>query len=105
MFVLLRAVSCATIFIAAAAHLFVTGYEEPALRRSFGSAYDGYFTRVPRSAPKEVDEAFLDADAMAKRLPPHGYNGKVHHAQAEVGGTCKPPLLLLVKPVEDEVQG
>ena len=33
--------------------------------------------------------AFLDADAMAKWLPPNGFTGKVHHIKAEVGGTYK----------------
>ena len=41
-------------------------------------------------APSErIYRAFLDADAMAKWLPPHGFTGKVHHIQAEVGGTYK----------------
>jgi uncharacterized protein YndB with AHSA1/START domain len=43
--------------------------------------------RVIRAAPERVYRAFVDADAMAKWLPPHGYTGKVHHLQAEVGGT------------------
>jgi len=33
--------------------------------------------------------AFLDADAMAKWLPPNGFTGKVHHLEAKVGGTYK----------------
>jgi uncharacterized protein YndB with AHSA1/START domain len=45
--------------------------------------------RVLRATPERVYKAFLDADAMAKWLPPHGYTGKVHHLQAEVGGTYK----------------
>ena len=45
--------------------------------------------RVLRAAPERVYRAFLDADAMAKWLPPHGYTGKVHHVQAEVGGTYR----------------
>ena len=45
--------------------------------------------RVLRAAPERVYRAFLDADAMAKWLPPHGYTGKVHHLQPEVGGTYK----------------
>src|SRR4026207_2291596 len=49
-------------------------------------------TRLPRvlRAPAErVYKAFLDADAMAKWLPPHGFTGKVHHLDAKGGGTCK----------------
>jgi protein-S-isoprenylcysteine O-methyltransferase Ste14 len=35
-----------------AAHLFVTGYEEPTLRKKFGAAYADYFKRVPRWIPR-----------------------------------------------------
>jgi uncharacterized protein YndB with AHSA1/START domain len=42
-----------------------------------------------RSAPERVYRAFLDPDAMAKWLPPNGFTGKVHHMEAEVGGTYK----------------
>jgi len=45
--------------------------------------------RVLRAAPERVYRAFLDADAMAKWLPPHGFTGKVHHMDAKVGGTYK----------------
>lgn len=43
--------------------------------------------RVLRATPGRVYRAFLDADAMAKWLPPHGFTGKVHHLDAKVGGT------------------
>jgi uncharacterized protein YndB with AHSA1/START domain len=45
------------------------------------------FHRVLRAAPEKVYRAFLDADAMAKWLPPNGFTGKVHHLDARVGGT------------------
>jgi uncharacterized protein YndB with AHSA1/START domain len=45
--------------------------------------------RVLRAAPERVYRAFLDADAMTKWLPPHGFTGKVHHLDAKVGGTYK----------------
>src|SRR3989337_1249275 len=45
--------------------------------------------RVLRAAPERVYRAFLDADAMAKWLPPYGFTGKVHHLDAKVGGTHK----------------
>jgi protein-S-isoprenylcysteine O-methyltransferase Ste14 len=35
-----------------AAHLFVTGYEEPTLKNKFGAAYEEYCRRVPRWIPK-----------------------------------------------------
>ena len=47
------------------------------------------FHRVFRAPPERVYRAFLDADAMAKWLPPNGFTGKVHHLDAKVGGTFK----------------
>jgi uncharacterized protein YndB with AHSA1/START domain len=47
------------------------------------------FHRVLRTAPEKVWRAFLDPDAMAKWLPPHGFTGKVHHMDARVGGTYR----------------
>jgi uncharacterized protein YndB with AHSA1/START domain len=47
------------------------------------------FHRVLRAKPERVYRAFLDADAMAKWLPPYGFTGKVHHLDAKVGGTYK----------------
>ena len=43
--------------------------------------------RVLRATPERVYRAFLDAEAMAKWLPPNGFTGKVHHLDAKVGGT------------------
>jgi uncharacterized protein YndB with AHSA1/START domain len=45
--------------------------------------------RVLRATPERVYRAFLDADAMAKWLPPNGFTGKVHQLDAKVGGTYK----------------
>ena len=45
--------------------------------------------RVLRAPPERVYRAFLDADAMAKWLPPNGFTGTVHHADARVGGTFR----------------
>jgi uncharacterized protein YndB with AHSA1/START domain len=42
--------------------------------------------RVLRASPDRVYRAFLDPDAMAKWLPPHGFTGKVHQMDARVGG-------------------
>ena len=47
------------------------------------------FHRVLRTTPEKIYRAFLDADAMAKWLPPNGFTGKVHHLDAKVGGTYK----------------
>lgn len=43
--------------------------------------------RVLRSTPEKIYRAFLDADAMARWLPPNGFTGKVQHLDAKVGGT------------------
>lgn len=45
--------------------------------------------RVLRAKPERVYRAFIDPDAMAKWLPPHGFTGKVHHMDAKVGGSYK----------------
>lgn len=45
--------------------------------------------RVIRATPERIYRAFLDAEAMAKWLPPNGFTGKVHHLEAKVGGTYK----------------
>ena len=47
------------------------------------------FHRVLKAPPERVYRAFLDADAMAKWLPPNGFTGKVHHLDAKVGGSHK----------------
>jgi uncharacterized protein YndB with AHSA1/START domain len=47
------------------------------------------FHRVLKATPDRVYRAFLDPDALAKWLPPHGFTGKVHHADARVGGSYK----------------
>jgi uncharacterized protein YndB with AHSA1/START domain len=45
--------------------------------------------RVLRATPEKVYRAFLDADALAKWLPPNGFTCKVHEMNAEVGGSFK----------------
>jgi uncharacterized protein YndB with AHSA1/START domain len=45
--------------------------------------------RVLRAPPERIYRAFLDADAMTKWLPPHGFTGKVHQLDARVGGTFR----------------
>ena len=47
------------------------------------------FHRVLRTTAERLYRAFIDADAMAKWLPPHGFTGKVHQMDARVGGTYK----------------
>jgi len=45
--------------------------------------------RVLRAPPEKVYRAFLNADALARWLPPNGFTGSVHHLDARVGGTFK----------------
>jgi uncharacterized protein YndB with AHSA1/START domain len=52
-----------------------------------GSTHTIRLHRVLRAAPEKVYRAFLDADAMAKWLPPNGFTAKVHHLDPRVGGT------------------
>jgi len=45
--------------------------------------------RVLRAKPERVYRAFLEADAMAKWLPPYGFTCTVQHLEAAVGGSFK----------------
>lgn len=45
--------------------------------------------RVLRATPERIYRAVLDADAMAKWLPPNGFTGRVHHLDARIGGTFR----------------
>src|ERR1700733_12688028 len=45
--------------------------------------------RVLATKPEKVYRAFLEADALAKWLPPNGFTCTVHHQDAKVGGTFK----------------
>ena len=43
--------------------------------------------RVLTTRPEKVYRAFIEADAIAKWLPPNGFACTVHHLDAKVGGT------------------
>lgn len=45
--------------------------------------------RVLRASPEKVYRAFLDAEALAKWLPPNGFTCKVHKMNAKVGAGFK----------------
>jgi uncharacterized protein YndB with AHSA1/START domain len=45
--------------------------------------------RVFTAPPERVYKAFLDADGLAKWLPPYGFTCRVHHFEPRVGGTFK----------------
>ena len=45
--------------------------------------------RVFRAPPDRLYRAFLDPEAMAKWLPPHGFTGRVLSMNARVGGSYR----------------
>ena len=45
--------------------------------------------RVLRAPPVKLYRAFLEADALAKWLPPYGFTARVQHLDARVNGTFK----------------
>jgi len=45
--------------------------------------------RVFRAPPQRVYHAFLNAEALAKWLPPYGFTCKVHHLEAKTGGSFR----------------
>lgn len=47
------------------------------------------FHRILKAPPERIYRAFLDPDAMAKFLPPHGFTGRVLEMDARVGGVYR----------------
>ena len=47
------------------------------------------FHRVLKAPPEKVYRAFIEADAMAKWLPPEGFTATVHHVDARIGGSFR----------------
>src|SRR4051794_1543007 len=45
--------------------------------------------RVLATKPEKIYRAFIEADALAKWLPPNGFTCTVHQFDAKVGGTFK----------------
>lgn len=45
--------------------------------------------RVFKAPPEKVYKAFIDAEALVKWLPPHGFTAKVHSMDAKPGGTYR----------------
>jgi len=45
--------------------------------------------RVMRCTPEHIYKAFLEADAIAKWLPPYGFTCKVHAMDVRVGGSFR----------------
>lgn len=46
-------------------------------------------TRVIKAPAERIYKAFLDPDALAKWIPPHGFTGHVHQMDARVGGSYR----------------
>jgi uncharacterized protein YndB with AHSA1/START domain len=49
----------------------------------------GRLHRVLTTKPDKVYRAFIEADALAKWLPPNGFTCTVHQLDAKVGGTFR----------------
>jgi uncharacterized protein YndB with AHSA1/START domain len=45
--------------------------------------------RVLRTKPNRLYRAFLDAQALVKWLPPHGFTAKMHQQDPKVGGSFR----------------
>jgi uncharacterized protein YndB with AHSA1/START domain len=45
--------------------------------------------RVLATTPEKLYRAFIEADALAKWLPPNGFACTVHHLEPKVGGTFR----------------
>ena len=45
--------------------------------------------RVIKAPADRIYQCFIDPDAYAKWLPPHGFTGKVHKMEPKVGGTFR----------------
>lgn len=45
--------------------------------------------RVMTTKPDKVYRAFIEADALAKWLPPNGFTCTVHHLDAKIGGSFR----------------
>jgi uncharacterized protein YndB with AHSA1/START domain len=45
--------------------------------------------RILKTSPEKLYRAFVEADALAKWLPPNGFTCIVHHLEPAVGGTFK----------------
>ena len=45
--------------------------------------------RVFEAPAERIYRAFLDADALVKWLPPHGFTAKVHQIDVKVGGSYR----------------
>lgn len=54
-------------------------------------------SRVIKAKPEKVYKAFLDEDALAAWLPPHGFVAKMHSFEPRVGGTFRMSFYTVTK--------
>lgn len=73
--------------VPAGAGSFIPLISEPSEAPMSSSTSTIRLHRVVRAPAERVYRAFLDPDAMAKWLPPHGFTGKVHEMDAREGGS------------------
>ncbi|MEY4591010.1 MAG: hypothetical protein RL497_3086 [Pseudomonadota bacterium] len=45
--------------------------------------------RVVKAPAERIYRAFLQPEALAKWLPPHGFTARIHQVNAEIGGTFR----------------
>ena len=48
-----------------------------------------HMVRVIKAPAERIYQCFVDSDAMAKWLPPHGFTGRVHSNDPKVGGSYR----------------
>lgn len=60
--------------------------EQPQTKTNANQTNTVRLHRVLATKPEKLYRAFLDADALAKWLPPYGFTCKVHQMDAKVGG-------------------
>ena len=64
----------------------IDGEREPGESWTDRRPYPKRRSAAPKAPPMRVYRAFIEADALAKWLPPHGFTCEVHHMDARVGG-------------------
>lgn len=74
-------------------------------KTSSGETVTLRLSRVIKARPEKIYKAFLDADALAAWLPPHGFVGKMHSYDPRVGGTFRMSFYTVTKSWENTFGG
>jgi uncharacterized protein YndB with AHSA1/START domain len=69
--------------------LFVLWLSIPTFKRITTMPSTVKLHRVLATTPEKVYRAFIEADALAKWLPPNGFMCTVHHLEPKTGGTFR----------------